>query len=351
MNHKAANRPPTLKGIDLRRHMRWVRRRMGLVFDAKSGLGSGIFLELPDGKLALLTAKHVVVDTILTGELTLQSCTRLIEPSYPAGALVLDPIADAALIYVPPDRRPEAFVPYTHWAYGARDFPNDVPLVASGAPGQWKSMPNWLNRTIAKLATLHYGTVVDSRVEALAHLTVLHDPTRLPTRLGGMSGGPIMDVNGRLYGIILKEELRFECLTGILGLPIETVWNMLHNKPIFPPLNDYKIRRQFVEFVAQDIRKPPAPDLTFLVEYLRHQSQTQPAHFRGTFAILRRIWCQPAFTQRPFLMHMTHEVPIEPDDIADEATRIGNEVISALGLSNWAIRTNPLYQEPPSTRT
>jgi hypothetical protein len=61
----------------------WIVRRLASIMGADGRGGSGTFVELPNGDLAILTAKHVIIGCLLTGEITagrITSPARTIEP-------------------------------------------------------------------------------------------------------------------------------------------------------------------------------------------------------------------------------------------------------------------------------
>lgn len=180
----------------------WLRQRMGTILGADGRGGTGTFIELQDGRVALLTARHVVVRCILTGEMT---SARLTEP----GALSLEPNAiridyrkDAAFLVFKSDELRGEFVPYAEWSQDLPELAAGMPVIVSGVVGEWRE-PDLATKTIPVTKWLHFWTGITETRDDRGYFVCDVDEadTALPKSFGGMSGGPCISTSHRLLGV------------------------------------------------------------------------------------------------------------------------------------------------------
>ncbi len=183
----------------------WIIARLGSVLGADGRGGTGTFIQLEDGRTALLTARHVVVGCILTGEM---SVARLAQPGVPSmqpRAVVIDSRKDTALLVFENGALPGAVVPYVEWSAGGLAITKGMPVVVSGVVGEWKQV-NTLTRTI-RTKPLGFWTVVTDPEDNRGYVVCDVDETieALPKSFGGMSGGPCLSLDRRLIGVNTSE--------------------------------------------------------------------------------------------------------------------------------------------------
>jgi hypothetical protein len=119
----------------------------------------GIFIKLEDGRIALLTARHVIVECILTGELTV---SRLAQPGVRSAepkAIRIDHRKDAALLVMNDGALPGEVVPYVEWSRGGQAISKGMAGIVSGVVGEWRQ-PDEKTRTIPMTMVLNFWTAV-----------------------------------------------------------------------------------------------------------------------------------------------------------------------------------------------
>lgn len=175
------------------------------LFDNQGSLGSGALVGLPNATSAILTARHIVIDLLVAGAF------HCLVPS--AGWTTLEPVSlrlhprrDAALVQI--GKGLETALPWDAWK------PTSAPALAGnvlavGLPGEWKGSVDTGGRRIAHLRGLATSCVADP-LASIAGRQALDLPAAmdLPTRFGGMSGGPVYSDAGRLVGVLTHETVR-----------------------------------------------------------------------------------------------------------------------------------------------
>jgi hypothetical protein len=185
-----------------RRTRAWLRSRMGSILGANGRGGTGTFIELQDGRMALLTARHVVVRCILTGEMTVlrlaNSRTQSVEPR----AITIDSRKDAALLIFDATSLAGDVVPYAEWSAEPPLITKGMPAIISGVVGEWKE-PDLVTRTIPVTKWLDFWTAVTEPQGQEGYVVCDVDETNdaLPRSFGGMSGGPFITLDRRLLGV------------------------------------------------------------------------------------------------------------------------------------------------------
>jgi hypothetical protein len=188
---------------------RWIFQRVGYVVGAKGRGGSGVFVKTPEGRVALLTARHVAIDCILTGEIqvaaNIEGRGRFQKPR----SIRLSTKCDAALLTMPDD----AIVPFAldvaDWNPDRHEDPSPgTPVIAAGMPGLWKAEPDLEKRQIERGRTLLLWT--EARHTSFGRLIEIKADKRiggLPRTLRGMSGGPLFNIQRELLGVTHAETI------------------------------------------------------------------------------------------------------------------------------------------------
>jgi len=205
----------------------FILRRVGYVFAKNGRGGSGIWVETLDGRTALLTARHVVIAAVLSGELSVSYFASGVARSVGINALSIDPTHDAALVYpFEPSLVPERLSVEDWDPAGMPAIHGGAPVISTGVPGEFKATPNVELRKIDWMKTLLYWTaVIDPERDGAIVCDVDESNPNIPKSFRGISGGPLFDINRRLLGVNWAEKRRIKGGTdGVLRVTPRSVW-------------------------------------------------------------------------------------------------------------------------------
>jgi hypothetical protein len=187
--------------------LKWYIDRVGLIIDRNDLHGSGVFVKLTDGKLALFTAAHVIFPSVLSGLVRIYS--NQIEGYVEPKIIRIHSRADVAVLVLPDDIQ----VQHIDIANLISDqelnahIEQNKNIFLFGSPAEWKILPNLVTRTPGKLIFLGLeNPLIHSDVTGLIRC-MFKEQKILPPTFGGMSGGPVFDENKKLIGLI-KGEIR-----------------------------------------------------------------------------------------------------------------------------------------------
>jgi hypothetical protein len=270
---------------------RWILPHVGYVLGSNGRGGSGVFVQTLAGRTALLTARHVLVPAILSGEITighyLSGKARSIEPT----ALRMARHSDAALVFVPEGVAPDVRLPPEAWD------PRRPPgmskgdgVILSGAPGEWKAEPDLERRIIESMQTLLFWTAItDPNDGGLVVCDVDESIGALPKSFKGMSGGPVFNLNRDLIGMN-KGERRTKP-DGIVAVTSRATWEDLFYSFELPAGGPEMFRQRVVclPLDAKDAdarRDQSVVRVTFIAELF--ESPDRPSDRYGAFG---RVVC------------------------------------------------------------
>jgi len=231
----------------------WISSRLACIVGADGRGGSGVFVQLEDGHLAVLTACHVVISCILTGEITvcrMSSCQRSYEPT----SIRIDGPNDVALLIVDRDLFDGAFsLLFSEWTCSSVNLSKGMPAIISGIVGEWKHI-NIKERIIPQFTKLHYWTSIsnpDAQCGMISY-NVDKSNSEIPNSFGGMSGGPAFSIDQKLLGINTEE---VPLLGEILVTPISKLYS-LHTpfQPSEKAPQDYMRQEAILAFEAKEQR-------------------------------------------------------------------------------------------------
>ncbi|WP_126936461.1 serine protease [Corallococcus sp. AB018] len=167
-----------------------------------------MFVQLADGRIALLTARHVVFPAVLSGEVTMSHAGR--GQSFVPSAIKVDSRLDLALLVVPSDVDVGSYLCWAEWA--AENKPaveKGMAIIACGVPGELKGVPDLKTRIIPRVVFFQYYTGVLDPLDQYGLIVCDIDKGAplLPKTFRGMSGGPAFSVKRQLVGINVSERL------------------------------------------------------------------------------------------------------------------------------------------------
>lgn len=321
----------------------WLLDRVGYVLGANGRGGSGIFVETSDGGTALLTARHVIVPAVLSGEVTVaryvreSSVARSVEPV----AIRMASRVDAALLRI---RDAENFPRLAHSEWdpsGSPPLSKGMGVIAAGAPGKWKSEPDAASRVIESMKTLFFWTaVIDPNHDGPIQCDVDDGIKSLPSTFAGMSGGPVIDTHRRLVGINKGEDR--DCKDGYLYVTPRRSWDDLYS-PFMPADLPTDYVRQEALLVKHARPKDAAPDeaaidVAFRCEFF--WSPTSPGHQYGEFGRIVAVVLGNEPTSRRYVIN-TESIFYLPSDHDNETRRRALEEEAFFLLESMRYETLP----------
>lgn len=183
----------------------WIASRLGWVLGSDGCGGTGVFIDMEDGQLALLTARHVVIDCILTGEMTVGRLDRAGRKSSLPDAIRIDNCSDAAILLVDRNTFYGDTVPYAEWTRPIVELSDGMLVIVSGVVGKWKVSGTAVHH-FSSTKILHLDTQIvnaDRQGKVICHVD--EKETQLPDTFEGMSGGPCVSEDRRLLGLNTAE--------------------------------------------------------------------------------------------------------------------------------------------------
>jgi hypothetical protein len=310
--------------------------RVGYILGANGRGGSGVFVETTDGRTALLTARHVLIPAILSGEVTVAHYTTHNVLSVEPTTIRIAARADAALVFVPYGLVPARLTAQDWDPDTGRDVTSGQGVIAAGAPGEWKSEPDLVRHIIESVRVLLFWTAVTSPDEqGLIACDVDDMITTIPTTFRGMSGGPVFDATRQLVGIN-KGELRGRTQRKLYATPRRS-WRDLYHP--FVPTEDMRIDYMHqVAGLSLHVRHkdaPPSSDpilISFLTEYF--WSLSNPTHRFGEIGrLITVVFGHNPVTTRyrvnvesVFFLPQGHDEKSRGEAFREEATLILDEM-------------------------
>lgn len=314
----------------------WVQSRLGFVFGRDGKGGSAVCVQLKDGADALLTARHVVIDSLLTGAMTVARVGD--KETFIPKRIRISSRTDAALITAGNPVPWSEKVSFAEWTTPSSDTPAGLIVFPCGFPGRWKVI-DIENKAIPSMKALIYGTKLSDppRKGGLLVCDIdENEPGMLPT-FEGMSGGPMFSKDGIFLGILDHQIRRIG--GGDHGevhvSPVEELTEL--HTPFVAPLSDYT-RQEAWAPVLNLVNKD---DRTHTVQLeLRadmYWSVSQPESKCGRFGRIQmiRFLSPDGETQYPI---NTESVFYPKDDTPKERERaLDEEVRFLLDRTGWGI--------------
>ena len=225
-----------------------IAQKSGLVLGKDGRGGSGTCVRLDNGDLALLTAKHVVVDCLLTGELSIarssDKCTDLPK------RIRMDStqMGDAAYVVLRRQDGKAPAIPFSQWTQNTQKLGTGAFGLASGFPGELRKPINKICQALCALRRLFGATVKQAIIprhmffqtaisRTSSDLVVCSIDERIkgfPTTLRGMSGGSLFTLDGDFVGVLIEERRKLTPVSGELDVLLPGAFTELYT-PFQPP--------------------------------------------------------------------------------------------------------------------
>jgi hypothetical protein len=253
----------------------------GLVIGRNGKGGSGTCVQLDDGTIALLTAKHVVIECIRnTGGIAIAAPFSGVNFQFPR-LIRMDSSqqGDAAIVVFNEVPQEMPAVPFSKWTINHSKIEVGMPVFACGFPGVLRKMED------SKI-TPQFSFVGDWITSINGHMvtTGINETIGdIPSNFGGMSGGGLFAEDGAFLGILVEERRRITPSRGELYSILPSGFTELYkpfSMPSGAPKGDYYAERRSV---ALNLLKPDNEDLVATVGVLAELfwSKTDPKHMFG----------------------------------------------------------------------
>lgn len=185
----------------------WVQSRLGMIVGADGRGGSGACIELEDGSEALVTARHVIIDTILTGSMSIArfSDRQTITPE----RIRISSRSDAAYIVSKSSNPESPRIKFKDWTETNAELKAGMLVLPVGFPGAWKEVDEE-KKAIPSMKALALATTL-SDPPARGDYIICDLDERvpgLPSTLAGMSGGPLFSADRKFLGVLVHEVRR-----------------------------------------------------------------------------------------------------------------------------------------------
>src|SRR3990172_2815780 len=253
----------------------------GLIVGRNGRGGSGTCVQLSDGVVALLTAKHVVIECIRnTGEVAIAAPFSGVGFQQPR-SIRMDSSqqGDAAiLVFNRVDKQIPA-IPFASWTANHTDITVGMPVFACGFPGALRKLDaSKLSPTFAylgdKISSIQGNAVVCGINEAIEGM---------PSQFRGMSGGGLFSAEGDFLGVVIEESRRLTSSRGelrsLLPIAFEEIYKPFSMPTDAPKRGYYAEKRS----VALNLFKPDNSGIQATVGVLAelYWSKTNPNHKYG----------------------------------------------------------------------
>src|SRR5665213_1404405 len=259
--------------------------------------GSGVLVTLPDGNSAVLTAVHVVLPAITRGALFVHVPGLGTRPAEPR-SIRLCRRSDVALLTLH-----ENFAQSLNaGSWDSRNHPPfnvGEPYLACGYPGRAVIPPNPLTGQPGRME----GYIIETSLTQLnafggLHQSHISNGTQLPDTIGGMSGGPVFDINGHLAGVNTLEATSGNLVTDVLFTPRpawdDLIYPLSHPAGIAPDLwrselSYSGIRLRLSVPVRGSTRRVTLAEFTATIVGEVWRSESQATNPGGTRGAIQRI--------------------------------------------------------------
>lgn len=253
----------------------------GLIVGRNGKGGSGTCVQLSDGTVALLTAKHVVIECIRnTGEIAIAAPFSGVGFQQPRSiSMDSSQQGDAAILVFNGLVAEIPAIPFASWTANHAEIAVGLRVFACGFPGALRKLEG------SKLtpAFAYLGDKISS-IQGNAVACGINETIKdMPSQFGGMSGGGLFSAEGDFLGVIVEESRRLTQSRGellsLLPGAFEELYKPYSMPPDVPKGGYYAEERSFV----LDLLKPDNSGIQATVGVLAelYWSMTDPNHKYG----------------------------------------------------------------------
>ena len=262
-----------------------------IVVGADGRGGSGTCVRFEDGQVAVLTAKHVVLECLRrSGEVYIAAPlfeSKLRRPRM--ARMDSSQQADAAFLVFSdpsPEIRPVLF---GEWTTNAPDIKVGTPVLACGFPGRLREVDE---RTIkAKFGRLKDRILF---IDARSLVCGVDETRETLATFEGMSGGGLFSYSGRFLGIITNEQRKITSDRGEVHSLRPGGYEELYKEfklPGEPPKGGYLGERRSISISLKNSDGSDLATIGCLVEWLWAERDTAHAHARvGRLLMLEYVY-------------------------------------------------------------
>lgn len=205
----------------------------GLVVGRNGKGGSGTCVQLSDGNVALLTAKHVVIECIRnTGEIAIAAPFSGVNFQLPR-EIRMDSSqqGDAAILIFNSLATEIPAIPYASWTANHAEIAVGLRVFACGFPGAFRKME--ASKLTHKFAYL--GDKISSIQGNSVSCGINEAIEDIPSQFRGMSGGGLFSAEGDFFGVVIEESRRLTPSRGELHSLLPSAFEELYKPFSMPP--------------------------------------------------------------------------------------------------------------------
>ena len=203
---------------------------VAVVFGSNGKGGSGTCVELADGSIAVLTAKHVVLECLRnTGHVGIGAYNVRYQE---ADLIRMDSSQDGDAAYLEFKKRPTTVkaVPFAEWTMTRPDLAAGQRVIAVGFPGALRRREG--NRMIPNPAWLRDRIHAVERNRVVSGLNEREEG--VPPTLGGLSGAGLFSDDGKFIGVVVEEKRRITETRGELYTLLPSEFGELYTPFTYP---------------------------------------------------------------------------------------------------------------------
>jgi hypothetical protein len=197
---------------DYKHYLEWAYNQISLIYQEDSLCASGVPVLLPNDETTILSAKHVIIRAIWTGEITAHpfpiSHIRSIEPC----KYFIDARKDIGFAFIRcADEADKNRCVSIHLNKPTNPISNNEYFFCCGAPIEWNPGAIKANKAsgIPRIKYCSYATLrsnPDKSEEGFMRAEIYEKGRNLPKSFEGMSGGPVFDIRRNIIGIGIEQK-------------------------------------------------------------------------------------------------------------------------------------------------
>lgn len=209
-----------------------IEKLTGMVVGRNGKGGSGTCVRLEDGRVALLTAKHVVFDCIRhTGEVAIGVPSSGIDFHIPS-EIRMDSSYQGDAAYLVSDQLTSLpAISFPHWTSNHPEIVLETQVYACGFPAVFKKVEGRKVHSMFAYLEDKILSVGDNSIICGINETFKNTPETL----SGMSGGGLFSDTGEFLGIVVAERRRVNSFRGELDVLLPHAYQELYKPFSMPP--------------------------------------------------------------------------------------------------------------------